>query len=511
MRKRTVILILCSLMLISMTAGAEDQVYQYENRYLWKVPTSSFTWDVYRCLADHHKAMGGTSVDGTPFDIEDFINSPLGESLVTSTKNFILYPDELGEEEYAYWESLGIRKEMHDAYNVKWKWTTFTPEEAYLPENADKKYPVVFVYHGGNNPIYVTEGYGYAQLVAEKGFICVIPWNNSAGTVNGEEGLALDSEIDRIMEVLRAEYPIDESRIYGSGYSLGGRSTVREVIKHPNMFASVAVGGHNLGGIRQGEKGYTFSEEEWDAIKETPILQLEGDNEMRVKLPYGYGVTGSDATTALNRWFKINGIDRYVTLEGCQAIVDTTTDPVQRKIGLEADALYTQYYDNAAYYTADFLNEDGVNMIKIINVEGMIHWMAPSMARVAYDFMSQYARDTGTGELIVLNQDAKPQLEKKEIVYNTVGTFVQDYTAEARKGGTITINIKASDDVLGYAIKLKDGSLLPVSAASSLSDDGFVDWTLTTSSAKGGRTYLYLTPLTAEGAKDAIVLPVLVQ
>ena len=158
---------------------------------------------------------------------------------------------------------------------------------------------------------------------------------------------------------------------------------------------------------------------------------------MRVKLPYGYGVTGEDATNALNRWFKINGLDRQVTLEECQEIADTSDDPAQRKLGLDADAIYTQYYDGTEFYTADFLNEDGVNMIKIINVEGMIHWMTQSMAQVAWDFMSQYARDTETGELIVLNQDNEPQLEPQEIEYKTEGSFIQDYTKEAEPKGKV--------------------------------------------------------------------------
>ncbi|MDY3766260.1 MAG: hypothetical protein SO016_06115 [Lachnospiraceae bacterium] len=486
-----------------------EQVYDYENKYLWYVPTESFTWDNYSCLADHHSLMGGTAVDGTEFDFDALVNSPLGESLVTNTRNFILY-SEYSEEEYQYWEDLGIRKEVHDSTDKNCKWSTFTPLEAYEEENADKTYPVLFVFHGGNNPIFVAESYGYAQLAAEEGFICVMPWASNGGSKDEEEGTTLDAEVDRIMEVLRAEYPIDESRIYAAGYSLGGRSTVRETIKHPNLFASITVGGHNLGGIRQGQT-YSFADEEWDALNETPVLQLEGDNEMRVKLPYGYGVTGEDATNALNRWFKINGIDREVTLEECQNIADTSEDPAQRKIGLDADAIYTQYYDAAAFYTADFYNEDGVNMIKIINVEGMIHWMTQSMAQVAWDFMSQYARDTETGELIVLNQDNEPQLEPQEIEYKTEGSFIQDYTKEAEKNGEIVITVKASTDVENYSVTLEDGTALTVNCETQEGEDGFNYWTIITACEQTGRVLLQLIPITADSQKDALVMPVLVQ
>ena len=61
---------------------------------------------------------------------------------MTNTKNFILYSDEYGEDEYAYWESLGIRKEMHDFSDKAGKWATFTPMDVYAEENEGKTWPV---------------------------------------------------------------------------------------------------------------------------------------------------------------------------------------------------------------------------------------------------------------------------------------------------------------------------------------------------------------------------------
>ena len=195
----------------------------------------------------------------------------------------------------------------------------------------------------------------------------------------------------------------------------------------------------------------------------------------------------------------------------CSSDLDTTEDPVQKKIGLEADRLYTQYYEGTEFYTADFFNEDGVNMIKIINVEGMIHWMTQAMAQNAWDFMSQYARDTETGELIVLNQDYTPQLEPQEIEYKTQGSFIQEYTLEAAKGEPVTVTVKASADVKEYKLTLKDGTPLAVESEVQAREDGFNDWTLTTSVDRAGKAMLQLIPITEEGEQEALVLPVLVQ
>ena len=78
----------------STTDEAEKPEYLYENKYLWNIPTESFTWDAYYSLYDHHKGMGKNAYDGTEYSIDDIVNSPLGEGMVENIENFLIYPDQ---------------------------------------------------------------------------------------------------------------------------------------------------------------------------------------------------------------------------------------------------------------------------------------------------------------------------------------------------------------------------------------------------------------------------------
>lgn len=485
--------------------------YDYENKYLWTVPTDSFTWDTYGSLYDHHKGMGDTAYDGTQFSIDDLVDSPLGESMVENISNFLLYPDESDPAVYAYWEEMGIKKELHDADDADRKWSVFTPLEAYEEENKEKTYPVLFVYHGNNNPIYLVESWGYAQMCAEEEFICVMPWAKNGGKSEdpAEEGVFLDEEMDRILEILREEYPIDESRIYAAGFSLGGRSTVLQTVHYPNLFAAIGVGGQHLAGTSGSSE--PISEEESAALKETPVIQMAGMNDRNHHFPYGQ--KGETQTDSLNRWFEINGIDWEFTPEECLEIADTSEDLAERKLGLKSDSTYIQYYDGTEYYTADYYNEEEINMMKIIAIEGMPHWLTGSFPRIVWSFLKQYARDTETGELIVLNQDNKPQLQPQEVVEQKQGSFIQEFTTQTEKCGDITIKLKASSDITQYQIKDENGQDVEIlSADQTEEENGYVEWIIHTSVDEAGSRILHLVPVSSDnGEQTEIKLPVKVQ
>lgn len=393
MKKRTGNKVAASIAAAAMmlgTSGISAMAYDYEDKYLWYLPTESFTWDNYDALWRHHKMMG---YGKETFDIESLIDSELGESLVKNMEYFLKGYDEMDPEVVKHWKNMGIKKELHDSDDESRVWSSYTPLEVFDPENADKKYPVLFVYHGNNNPLFICESYGFAQLAAKEGYICVMPW--------ADNGAIADTETDRILEILKEKYPIDESRIYAAGFSLGGRTVVSEAIRTPDRFAAINVGGQHLAGVKDIEDFYT--DEQWAALKDLPVIQMAGMEEMNLKFPYG--VQGEIQIDAVNKWFEINGIKNEVSLEECEEIVNTSDSIVEQKLGLEFDEESVQYYDGTQYYTGDFFNEDGINMMRMVGIEDLIHWPSGSFAQVAWDFMSQYARDTETGELIVLEAE----------------------------------------------------------------------------------------------------------
>ena len=44
-------------------------------------------------------------------------------------------------------------------------------------------------------------------------------------------------------------------------------------------------------------------------------------------------------------------------------------------------------------------------MVKIINIEGLPHWVSGSYASVVWEYVSQFSKNPATGELTVLDKD----------------------------------------------------------------------------------------------------------
>ena len=80
-------------------------------------------------------------------------------------------------------------------------------------------------------------------------------------------------EVQRIMEVLREEYPIDESRVYVTGFSKGGQATEEVVVACPELFAAAAPGGAPM-------KDYDTSAIQKAIEYQVPVLAYAGMYDM---------------------------------------------------------------------------------------------------------------------------------------------------------------------------------------------------------------------------------------
>ena len=172
--------------------------------------------------------------------------------------------------------------------------------------------------------------------------------------------------------------------------------------------------------------------------------------------------------------------------------------------------MYVQYYDGRAYYTGEWFNDDGVNMVQAVAIEGLPHWLSGSFPNVVWNFLKQYARDTETGELIVLNQDNEPQLIPEEIDYNKEGTFIDAFTTEVAAGGEIVINLRASADIVEIALTDEEGNAIAMASCEKvLGKDGYYAWTIETSLEKSGRQLINLIPTSDKyGVKKTLKVPV---
>jgi len=125
----------------------------------------------------------------------------------------------------------------------------------YIPpqlRGTEDKAPLLFYFHGGNCiPLYGAEQSGWHDIADREGFIVVYPkastkkrwncWNDANEPSDFDFVLALIEHMKRI-------HPIDESRIYISGFSMGSMMTNALACSYPDIFAAgAAFNAQNLG------------------------------------------------------------------------------------------------------------------------------------------------------------------------------------------------------------------------------------------------------------------------
>jgi polyhydroxybutyrate depolymerase len=127
------------------------------------------------------------------------------------------------------------------------------------PNHSKEKPPILFVFHGhGGNMRLPERGQAfhanwpeaivvYPQGLPTPGFLGdtrgMLPgWQHNPGE-NGDRDLKL---VDAMIETLKEKYPIDDDRIYATGFSNGGFFCYLLWSERPQIFAAVAPGAAQL-------------------------------------------------------------------------------------------------------------------------------------------------------------------------------------------------------------------------------------------------------------------------
>ncbi|MGO9112650.1 MAG: hypothetical protein ACLP9L_25745, partial [Thermoguttaceae bacterium] len=245
--------------------------YDYPKKYLWDVKR---VWNIGEQLRTMRERMPQA---GSPnFDLDRLINSLMGESLVVMFENFIKYTNEMDPELLKHYANLGkgLKKELFQADAYMERWSCYTPLSMYKPEGKDRKYPFMFLLHGGNCSIEWEEANGFLPLAARDEVIVVAPQNHSV------------SNVMRILSEVKSKYPVDESRIYSMGYSQGGNQTNLVTLAHPEIFAACAPGPSPFpGGGAAGSQG--FSDEVIQNFRKytLPMISVGGQTEFTYIFP----------------------------------------------------------------------------------------------------------------------------------------------------------------------------------------------------------------------------------
>ncbi len=339
--------------------------------------------------------------------------------------------DDRSPKSIAYWAKLGMVKEFHGDDNpmswseyekdtgYRWedphkqgiqnrfkKWNSFVPVSAFREENAGKKYPVVVALHGGFNPISIIDGWGFVQEAAKREWIVIVP------------SIELDDILDEILTEAKERYPIDESRIYATGFSYGGYMTNLLGCKRPDIYAAVGPCGAPISnGFCEKALG-PEPQKPFDGISRAeqlgtymPIINIAGnlDGDRFPLYDYKKAFAGAPSLEELiegiNHWARVNhaapiSLEEVKALKGRQDISEE-----ERYLGFPVpkDCRRTVIADGIVNYIADLKSKDGVTRVRIMCEMNMPHWPTPEMSRQLFEFFSHFRRDPVTKESIYID------------------------------------------------------------------------------------------------------------
>jgi len=235
--------------------------------------------------------------------------------------------------------------------------------------------PLVLAFHGGgDSALHMAHVSGWYRVAKRHGFLLVAVENHLNSTA---------AETMELLEILKKRYPIDEKRIYASGFSMGGIKTWDMVQEYPHVFAAVAPMGAT---VEVGHNVY-FQPVGKEINRDVPVPLFYAGGEITPlpELPF-------QAEKCVDRMRYVFGINQLqtpydVSFEGKDGWADLiwgiSGDRVEKIDDPSRGSVLTINY---------FTSRDGVERTAFASVDNQGHECREHTCDQAWRFMSQFTR-----------------------------------------------------------------------------------------------------------------------
>lgn len=237
------------------------------------------------------------------------------------------------------------------------------------------KVPLVLAFHGGGDScFYITHVSGWWRVAKRNGFLLVAVENHLNSTA---------TEMMDFLAELKKKYPIDEKRVYATGFSMGGCKSWDLFQEYPNVFAALAPMDATF------EVGLNvYGKQAPAAINETvpvPVFYAGGEITPLPELPF-------QAEKCLERMKYVFRVNRVV--KPYEAAFDRQETWENHIWGVEGDRVEV-YHDNtrnADLTIHSFRSEDGVYRTAFASVSEQGHECREHTCEHAWQFMARFSR-----------------------------------------------------------------------------------------------------------------------
>ena len=252
------------------------------------------------------------------------------------------------------------------------EWYIYIPN-SILNDESGATYPLFVVAHGsGDHPEFEAESQGYVELAGyEKCIVLSFRHQNLSGET-------VVSDVNKLIDAVIAEYPVDVSRIYMGGFSMGGMRTGAVMFADPTRFAGVVVlHSANTGFVDADENGLCDNWEELAASFDIPLYYQLGE---RDSLFDG----DSQRTT----------ITQYALLDEVNVSFTDLSEDNPFGVVVEGQELvsWNDSYSGMTYTKTLLPNADGIPMIELSFLREAAHVHFCGNMFQAWDFLSQFSR-----------------------------------------------------------------------------------------------------------------------
>lgn len=282
-------------------------------------------------------------------------------------------------------------------------WYTYIPPQL---RGTSEKVPLVFYFHSVNCvPLYGAEQSQWHEIADRDNFIVVYPAPAVGKAWNIFEDPSLPSDFAFIMalvEHMKTVHPIDESRIYASGFSMGSMMTHAITAVYPEVFAAAAAcNAVDFGYFKKPKEMYTglvkgvdvnsmadFSTQRKlaDAKRAVypfrmPMFLNMGYDDSLVNWPVTQQTQDVRMDT-LRRWFAINNIPT-------ENMLDETT-----LSGLAADESFYEKQNGRLFHQRWRSRDAGSPVLyEMILCKQMPHAILPEQIALAWEFIRDFSRN----------------------------------------------------------------------------------------------------------------------
>ena len=264
-------------------------------------------------------------------------------------------------------------------------WYEFLPEEVLNNTAPEHSVPLWLSNHGGgDDPVQFVDEIGLLELAGKERFALV---GDAYQSLYYSTAVMADAKAALVKYMLDTYPALDPSRVYTTGYSMGGGTTVTMLASHPELFAA---------GAPQASGGsFIGSDEQVAKLQELGMPYFAMTSTYDV-VGYRGQTMSAGVQAALNRYSSYFGLDEIE--------YDFETYPLS---GFKGDLyVYTVLNNEYGNHTWYRCTEDGVPVVAFNLTENLIHALYPEYGYLAWDYVKQFSRDPETGA-ITYNPNAR--------------------------------------------------------------------------------------------------------